>query len=552
MQQRYQRLTSKSINLIYCFNGLSRLCGGCVGSHAFLRLLFQGFCESRVRAVASADRASARISAFSMKYASRMTCISSVYTMKAALLVAAVGAAAASASVPECAQDPSAVGCGNIAVDQIHLSFADDPTKLWVQWATSNVTTGPGYHPSVRHGPSVPLQYVAFNVGFSDNYTSWGVTSDVLHFVNLTNLVPGGVPWYYSVGDPAHGYSPILRIQTPLAPGQWPGSGNGSAVHIVALGDIGVEKSADTMATVTQVVQAATAAGDYIFTHLNGDFSYADDRQQLYNGTIADGFVSQFYSMLNATFAPLAPATFSIGNHELQLGDVPNCQPGVGDGRCKGLAYDKRIATTLPYNASGSTTPYWYSVNIGPIHMISLSFEHAYEQGSPQWTWLQGDLAAVNRSVTPWVVAGVHRPLYTSNNMTWPNADAMRGAMEPLFVGPNGGAAGGAPAVDIVITSHVHCLERLWQIAGNGSFVKQSYEGMSTPLYILTGAAGCMEGSTPWNEPQPSWSAYRACESTAFGFSTLHFYNATTACVDFVNSANGEVMDHSCITRQVA
>jgi hypothetical protein len=444
----------------------------------------------------------------------------------------------------------SALECGMIPVDQIHLSFSEDPTKLWVQWATDNETTGTGYHPSIRHGPSVPLSYVWWNAGFSDNYTSWGIASDVLHYVNMTDLVPGGIPWYYSVGDGAHGWSPILEIQTPLAPGQWPV--NGSAVHIVALGDIGIENSNSTMATVQSVVQGIKATGDYVFVHLNGDLSYADDRQELFNGTITDGVVNQFYSMLNSTFAPLVTSTFSVGNHEIQLGDIPSCQPGIGDGTCKGMAYEKRITATLPYNASGSDSPFWYSLNIGPIHMISISFEHDYAQGSPQWLWLQQDLAKVDRKVTPWVVAGVHRPIYTSNNMTLPNVDAMRAAMEPLFVGPNGGDKGGAPAVDIVITSHVHCLERLWQIAGNGSFVRQSYDAMSTPLYILSGAAGCMEGSTPWNEPQPAWSAYRACESTAFGFATLHFHNSSVACVDFINSADGSVMDHSCITRQEA
>ncbi len=33
-------------------------------------------------------------------------------------------------------------------------------------------------------------------------------------------------------------------------------------------------------------------------------------------------------------------------------------------------------------------------------------------QGSAQWEFMAKDLAAVNRSVTPWLVVGHHRPYY--------------------------------------------------------------------------------------------------------------------------------------------
>ena len=37
--------------------------------------------------------------------------------------------------------------------------------------------------------------------------------------------------------------------------------------------------------------------------------------------------------------------------------------------------------------------------------------EHLFEPGSPQHAWLEADLAAVDRSITPWVILGGHRPV---------------------------------------------------------------------------------------------------------------------------------------------
>lgn len=39
-----------------------------------------------------------------------------------------------------------------------------------------------------------------------------------------------------------------------------------------------------------------------------------------------------------------------------------------------------------------------------------------YTRGSPQWQWLLDDLRRVNRSATPWVLFGGHRPLYVDSD----------------------------------------------------------------------------------------------------------------------------------------
>jgi len=61
----------------------------------------------------------------------------------------------------------------------------------------------------------------------------------------------------------------------------------------------------------------------------------------------------------------------------------------------------------------------YHSLNVGPVHVVMFSSE-AYFYLSPhglplvaqQYAWLEADLAAVDRTVTPWIITMAHRPLY--------------------------------------------------------------------------------------------------------------------------------------------
>ena len=59
-------------------------------------------------------------------------------------------------------------------------------------------------------------------------------------------------------------------------------------------------------------------------------------------------------------------------------------------------------------------TPCRYSYDYGMVHMVMLSTEHDYRPGSPQYQWLENDLKSVDRSKTPFVMVGGHRPMYCS------------------------------------------------------------------------------------------------------------------------------------------
>ena len=55
----------------------------------------------------------------------------------------------------------------------------------------------------------------------------------------------------------------------------------------------------------------------------------------------------------------------------------------------------------------------YYSFDHGPIHFVQFSTEVNFEPGSDQYAFVTADLAAVDRSKTPWVIAGFHRPYIT-------------------------------------------------------------------------------------------------------------------------------------------
>ena len=60
---------------------------------------------------------------------------------------------------------------------------------------------------------------------------------------------------------------------------------------------------------------------------------------------------------------------------------------------------------------------WWYSYDYGMVHMIMMSTEHNFTQGSRQYEWLEDDLKKVDRSKTPWVMIGGHRAMYCSEDI---------------------------------------------------------------------------------------------------------------------------------------
>ena len=129
---------------------------------------------------------------------------------------------------------------------------------------------------------------------------------------------------------------------------------------------------------------------------------------------------------------------------------------------------------------------------------------------------MESDLAAVDRALHPWVIAVVHRPLYTSC-LNHKEQSTMQQQFGDLFL---------AHKVDVVLSGHVHSYERTWPTMGGYSNVSnatsQVYPDRSVyvdpryPVYVVSGAAGngesvdnctCSSSNNPVPQREPDKTA---------------------------------------------
>ena len=221
----------------------------------------------------------------------------------------------------------------------------------------------------------------------------------------------------------------------------------------------------------------------------------------------------------------------------------------------------------------------FYSYEVGPLHVLALS---AYEDLSPeslQTRFLEADLAAVNRTRTPWVLTCWHPPVYNSNEKHYLEHEAFRLAYEPLLL---------AARVNIAMTGHVHGFQRTKMVANNevvqAGGIYHWMVGMGGKELCVGGAGACRGAralrtarshcraihSPPhpspahkytrryrtWREPLTDYPWVAARDATFWGYSVLTVHNATTACVDVICSAgdtcaDGDVIDRACFENQL-
>jgi hypothetical protein len=81
--------------------------------------------------------------------------------------------------------------------------------------------------------------------------------------------------------------------------------------------------------------------------------------------------------------------------------------------------------------------------------MTSTHEQPCLADGTAQKTWLEADLAGVDRSVTPWVVVSFHQPYVNSNTAHPIDSEGvpMENAIEDVLF---------ENKVDLVFSGHVH------------------------------------------------------------------------------------------------
>jgi hypothetical protein len=162
----------------------------------------------------------------------------------------------------------------------------------------------------------------------------------------------------------------------------------------------------------------------------------------------------------------------------------------------------------------------WFAFTHGPVTIVTLNSEFAVAPGSDQYAFLEASLKAVNRSVTPWVIATMHRPMYYVDD------SSAGGVIDPAFQVFESLLY--QYKVDVMLVGHVHNAYASCPVY-NGSCVTAPAPGeYDAPVHISIGNAG--QGISPINpDKAPGWVLYRAAE---WGYSTLHFWNETDMSVN--------------------
>lgn len=359
------------------------------------------------------------------------------------------------------------------------LSLTGDPSEMLVQWTTGTSTEGyvewgkrPGEYKWKTRSRNLTYTRDEMCGGAAKN-EGW-MEPGTFHRALLTGLHPDTL-YHYRFGSPEDGFSDEFAFRSP------PHVGPDATVKVLALADMGqaeVDGSNEQSEMLPSLNTSAfmirdSHADDYSLVVHHGDISYAR------------GYVSQwdrFHEQMEPLIARL-PYMTSIGNHERDW-------PGSGDrfpsqtdsgGEC-GVAHERRFL--MPSIAQDAP---WFSFDHGPIHFVHYSTEHAFQPGSPQHDFISADLAAVDRTLTPWVIVGGHRPFYIdSTNTVVPDGDQpvaadLRDALEDLYLQYH---------VDVTLQGHHHSYQRTCP-AYRGECVDYDADGVARgPVHLVIGNAG--------------------------------------------------------------
>ncbi|GMP31847.1 hypothetical protein CsSME_00005897 [Camellia sinensis var. sinensis] len=387
---------------------------------------------------------------------------------------------------------------GTNAPEQVHITQGDHEGRgMIISWVTPverypNVVTyweadtehehnkHKHYHKQKTHSTITTYRYYDYSSGY-------------IHHATIKHL-KFDTKYFYEVAS--HNVTRRFSFTTPPKPGP------DVPYTFGVIGDLG--QTADSNQTLEHYVSNPIKGQAVLFA---GDLSYADDHPN-HDNTKWDTF-GRFIEKSVA----YQPWIWSAGNHEIDF--APNLGESVPF-----KPYLHRYH--VPYKASQSTSPLWYSIKRASTYIIVLSSYSAYGKYTPQYKWLEQELPKINRSETPWIIVILHAPWYNSNHYHYMEGESMRVQFEPWFV---------QHKVDIVFAGHVHSYERSERISNVKYNITNGLSGpvrdSSAPVYITIGDGGNIEGiADNFIDQQPSYSAYR---EASFGHAILEIKNRTHA-----------------------
>ncbi|KAL5427455.1 hypothetical protein PMIN05_011365 [Paraphaeosphaeria minitans] len=260
----------------------------------------------------------------------------------------------------------------------------------------------------------------------------------------------------------------------------------------------------------------------------------------------------------------------SPGNHEVACQEIPVLTLACPEGQKNFTDFMNRFGQTMPSSFASTSAnqaakvnankaaalakpPFWFSFEYGMVHVAMIDtetdFANAPDQpggssghlnASPfgtanqQLDWLAADLASVDRTITPWLIVGGHRPWYTTKGSS--PCDSCQKAFEPLLY---------KYGVDLAIFGHVHNSQRFLPV-NNGVADPAKLNNPKAPMYIVAGGAGNIEGlSSVGGNYSTNVFAY----ADDFSYASVSFQSANNLKVDLSGRARAMCWTLRCCTR---
>lgn len=399
------------------------------------------------------------------------------------------------------------------------------------------------------------------------------------HSVSLDGLSPATTYYYQIVG----GASEVNHFFSPRVPGDKTPFAINAIIDLGVYGEDGFtikmdQSKRDTIPSInpslnhTTINRLADTVNDYEFIIHPGDLAYADDwierPKNLFDGKNAfQAILEQFYNQL-APISGRKPYMASPGNHESACQEIPHltwtCPAGQKNFTDFMVRFGNNMPTAFPSTSEDAQAkinankakqlanpPFWFSFEYGMAHVIMIDTETDFADapdgpdgsaglnsgpfGAPnqQLQFLEADLASVDRSVTPWVIVGGHRPWYTTGGDS-DGCEPCQAAFEGLFY---------KYGVDLGVFGHVHNSQRFLPVYNNTA----DAAGMTNPkapMYIVSGGTGNIEGLSAVGS-KPSYTAFAYADD--FSYATIRIKDAKNMQVDFYRSSTGQLLDSSVL-----
>ncbi|KAF5747149.1 Iron(III)-zinc(II) purple acid phosphatase precursor family protein [Tripterygium wilfordii] len=346
---------------------------------------------------------------------------------------------------------------GYNAPQQVHITQGDHEGRgVIVSWVTPDK---PGSSTVLYWAENSSSKNIAEGIVLTYKYFNY--TSGFIHHCTISDL-EFDTKYYYEVGT-GNTTRQFWFVTPPKVGPDVP------YVFGLIAGDLG--QTRDSNRTLTHYELNPTKGQTVLFV---GDLSYADAYP------FHDNRRWDTWGRFTERNAAYQPWIWTAGNHEIDFA------PQIGEFR-PFKPYTHRYH--VPYRASGSTSPFWYSIKRASTYIIVMASYSAFGKYTPQYKWLEKELPRVNRTETPWLIVVVHCPLYNSYAHHYMEGETMRVIYEKWFV---------EFKVDVVFAGHVHAYERSERVSNiaynvvNGLCTPISDQ--SAPVYITIGDGGNLEG----------------------------------------------------------